>query len=377
MFRSLPRFASRIRATMAGSSRVHVAVVALFIGCAVGVGAASLFSTSPGEGRATRTIPELPVPTAVLTRQVLKEEVRAPCSAESRVTRVLPPHLPPRIPRVVTAVGARTGHYVATGDLLATVSGIPLFAFVTDLPFYRNLSVGNRGPDVAALERSLVAAGALSVGDGFFDGRTAGALNALYGSALRDSPQLTGRLLLTSAVSIPPRSVVSEVDVALGQVVQATTSLMLLAADARRLACDIPGEVAMTVGESLPIGGSARRATVRSVGSLDAATGQRRIVVETTGPATGASDLIIPIHATRKGVLTVPAGAIWTRARGGFEVRKLLHGQVLSVPIEVGATAGGYAEISGNGLTDGDRVQLSGASEGAAVGQPPSTGTTP
>ncbi len=377
MFRSLSRFARRIRATAAGSSRIHVAVVASFIGCAVGVGAASLFSTSPGEARATRTIPELPVPIAVVTRQVLKEEVRAPCAAESQVTRVLPPHLPPRTPRVVTAVGARTGRHVATGDLLATVSGVPLFAFVTDLPFYRNLSLGDRGPDVAALERSLVAAGALSVGDGFFGDRTARALNALYGSTLRESPQLAGRLLLASTVSVPPRSVVSEVDVALGQVVPATTSLVLLTADATRLGCDIPGEVAISVGDSLTIGGSARRATVRSVGSLDAATGQRRIVVETAGPATAASEVIIPIHATNKGVLTVPAGAIWTGARGGFEVRKLLHGQVLSVPVKVGATAGGYVEVSGNGLTDGDRVQLSGASEGAAARQLPASGTTP
>jgi hypothetical protein len=377
MFRNLLRLARWIRATAAGSSRVHVAVVALFVGCVVGVGAASVCSTSPGEARATRTIPALPVPTAVATRQVLKEEVRAPCVSESQVTRVMVPHVPPGIPRVVTGVGVRVGHHVATGDHLATVSGVPLFAFVTDLPFYRNLSIGDRGPDVAALERSLVAAGVLSAGDGLFDSGTAGALNTLYGSVLRDAPQLADRVLLTSAVSVPKRSVVTEVDIAVGQVVPAMTSLILLASGGQRLGCDAPGNVAISVGERLPIGGSPVRATVLSVGSIDAATGQRRIVVEATSPATAASDVIIPIHATRNAVLTVPAGAIWTRARGGFEVRKLVRGNLFSVPVRVGATAGGYVEVSGKGIVDDDRVQLSGDSEGAAVRQPPAAGAQP
>jgi hypothetical protein len=102
---------------------------------------------------------------------------------------------------------------------------------------------------------------------------------------------------------------------------------------------------------------------VRSVGEPDRATGQRDVVVALAKSAGGATDLTIPFNVTKIPVLTVPAGGIWVGGGGAFDVRRVVGGQVEAVPVEVGATAGGYVEISGSGLAAGDEVQLHVASD--------------
>jgi hypothetical protein len=269
---------------------------------------------------------------------------------------------------------------VRTGKVLGTVSGVPIVAFMTTIPFYRDLSVGDRGPDVAALERSLVQAGVLNSADDVFDNQTAAALDRIYGNLLRERPQLAGHLLLASSASVPPGSVVEEVNASVGQVVTAGTPLLVLSRNAGRLSCSVPGSVALSIGEHLRTGadGPAVAARVISIGSADATTGQRHVVVQTReSSSTVVSDLIVPIRATAGRVLTVPAGAIWLAPRGGFEVRKIVAGGVQPVPVRIGTTAGGYVSIIGGGISAADRVELNSASGAALAGQAPAAGTTP
>ena len=335
--------------------------MALCVGCAVGVGATSLFGTSPGDASATRKAPQLPVPTTRLVKQVLKDEVRAPCTPLAQTTRVMPPPLPAGTPRVVTAIGVKVGERVRTGDLLAIVSGVPTFAFVTRIPFYRDLSVGDRGPDVAALERALVVAGKLGAADSAFDGRTAAALNAIYGGARMQTQGLAGHLRLASSRSVPEQSEVSEIDAAVGQVVASGSPLMILTGATSTISCQVPQAVTVSAGQRLSLGDST--AVVRSVGEPDRTTGERAVVVALPKNAGVATDLAIPLNVTETPVLTAPAGGIWVGAGGAFEVRKVVGGQVEAVRVHVGATAGGYVEISGSGLAAGDEVQLHVASD--------------
>jgi multidrug efflux pump subunit AcrA (membrane-fusion protein) len=350
-----------LRAILERSRRFEVAIVALALGCAIGVAATSLFGTSPGDASATRQAPQLPVPTTRLVKQVLKDEVRAPCTPLAQTTRVLPPPLRARTPRVVTAIGVKVGERVRTGDLLATVSGVPIFAFVTRIPFYRDLGVGARGPDVAALERALVVTGRLRVADSVFDSRTAAALNAVYGAARMRAPRLAGHLRLVSSRSVPEQSEVSEIDAAVGQVVAAGSPLMILTGATSTLSCRVPPSVAVSAGQRLNVGSTT--AVVRSVGEPDRTTGQRDVVVAVAKNAGGATDLAIPLNVTKTAVLTVPAGGIWVAADGAFDVRKVVDGQVKLVQVQIGAAAGGYVEISGSGLAAGDEVQLHVASD--------------
>jgi hypothetical protein len=350
------------------ASAFQVGILAAFAGCAVGIAVASLLGTSPGEARRARAIPQLPTPTVSVVEQVLRDEARAPCEPLSRVTEVMAPRLPAGTPRVVTSIGVRTGDTVGTGDHLATVSGVPILAFVTRIPFYRDLGVGDTGPDVAALERALVVAGKLARADSVFDGRTAQALKAIYATAHAATPPLTDQLRLASSVSLAKPSQVREVNVTVGQLVPPKQPLMVLGGRDSTLLCQVPQSVRVSAGDRLRLGDVPGQVVVRSVGAADQTSGQREVVVAAPDDAAlGRSlDVVIPLDATRGAVLTVPVGAIWTGADGTFVVRKVVDGRVQTVTVDIGTTAGGFAEISGEGLAAGDEVQLHADLDGRA-----------
>lgn len=69
----------RLRAAARRWSAFQIALFSLLVGCALGVIATSLLSTSPGEAAAQRAVPKLPLPSAGVVRQVLQGEVTAPC----------------------------------------------------------------------------------------------------------------------------------------------------------------------------------------------------------------------------------------------------------------------------------------------------------
>ena len=62
---------------------------------------------------------------------------------------------------MVTGVSAKPGRPLKSGDTIATVDGIERVAFASDTPFYRPISSGMRGSDVATLHQMLHALGLL------------------------------------------------------------------------------------------------------------------------------------------------------------------------------------------------------------------------
>ena len=81
----------------------------------------------------------------------------------------------------VTAL-ASEGDVLVHGDTLFVVEGDPVTLFVSDVPFYRTLTVGTVGDDVRVLEESLVTfgfdAGGALIADGEFDDATQDAVFA-------------------------------------------------------------------------------------------------------------------------------------------------------------------------------------------------------
>jgi hypothetical protein len=328
----------------------------------VGIVGVSAFEISSGDARSSRSAPILPVPTTTITKQVLRDEVRAPCTPQVPTTEVLSPPVPRGTPLVVTAIGVRAGEEVRTGRLLAVVSGVPVFAFVTRIPFYRNLTIGDTGPDVLALEQALVAAGKLSVATTVFDSETAGALNSIYSQARVQVAGIIDHLLLRSSKAVPTGSQVSEVDAAVGQVVTSSAPLMVLSGAASKLSCRVPDSSQVSVGERLKLDSSpSLQVVVRSIDAdTDPSSTVRAVIVAPVmarAPIASA-DLLISAHVTRTAVLTVPADAIWTGANGSFIVRKVVGETVTPIVVHVGQAAGGYVEVSGSGLAAGEVVQL-------------------
>jgi hypothetical protein len=356
-------------------------------GFVAGILAASVFGTSPGEAAAQRAVPLLPPPVATVARQTLTDEVRVPCEPGSASVPVGLPRLAAGQPAVVTRIGVKPGAAVQTGDLLAVVSGVPLIAVVTPLPFYRDLGPGDAGPDVEALERALVHVHRLKAADASFDSGTAAALDAVYKQAGLASSDQTGRLRLNSSVSVGAAATVEQVAAGVGQILPPGSVLMTLATAGRTLRCPVPLGVPVSVGQTLELhpgdGGRVRSLVVRSLGEPDRTSSRRPMVL---APAeTGAAvtelpvrgDVVLPATAGGGPVLAVPVGALWTSPDGQFSLRRVQgpDDDVQILPVTVGRVAGGYAEVSGTGLAEGLIVQLHLPDRGVTTlpsGAPPS-----
>lgn len=85
-------------------------------------------------------------------------------------------------PMVVTVPRLAPGDHVRMGDVAAEVSGIVIVALPNWVPLHRDLNIGDRGADVAALERVLVARGVLAEADDVADATTRDAVNELLTS---------------------------------------------------------------------------------------------------------------------------------------------------------------------------------------------------
>lgn len=83
-------------------------------------------------------------------------------------------------PSVVTAEPLAPGTAIVAGTVVAEINGRPVIAVPGSFRLYRDLTLGDTGPDVAQLQRGLTAAGHQVGDDGAFGPGTARALRALY-----------------------------------------------------------------------------------------------------------------------------------------------------------------------------------------------------
>jgi hypothetical protein len=94
---------------------------------------------------------------------------------------------------IVTQQPPGPGTRVANGSLLAQVAGRPVFAMLGTTPMYRDLAVGDRGPDVAQLQADLAALGFPSYDAlGVFGSDTLRAARAFYGYKGYSLPEPAG-----------------------------------------------------------------------------------------------------------------------------------------------------------------------------------------
>jgi hypothetical protein len=94
------------------------------------------------------------------------------------------PSEPQTLRLVVTVQKTAPDELIGPGDVVAEVSGRPVFAVPPGMPFYRNLDLGAEGADVDALQGFLGATGHFEgKASGEFDPRTLAGLRSLYEDA--------------------------------------------------------------------------------------------------------------------------------------------------------------------------------------------------
>ncbi|WEG09839.1 peptidoglycan-binding protein [Microbacterium horticulturae] len=153
--------------------------------------------TSPAQRAAAAAAPEEQPIVAEVSRGDLIEQRTLPGQVQPQAASTVSLVAVPDAPRsVVTASPLRVDATVKAGDVVVRINGSPVFALASPFAFYRDLGVGDHGPDVTQLQKALVGAGYLSTVDGRFGAATARAVAALYAAhgdvaPTRDDPAST------------------------------------------------------------------------------------------------------------------------------------------------------------------------------------------
>lgn len=331
----------------------------------MGLTIASLVGTSPEDAARSRAVPELAEPTGSVERQQLQEVVNASCQPSQDPVAVTSPDPAGNGPLVVTRMGLEPGEAIQTGMLLGEVSGHPRVAFITPVPFYRDLGPGDTGEDVLLLESALIAAGLMNNPDATFDGRTADAMVRLYreaGARLEQLALPANRFNLTVSQSVAPGSTVAQVLVSVGQVLQPGDTLVTISDPDQAFSCPVAPSLNVSAGTEVELVADGRNmpATVRSLGQADPQSGLQTLLVipKDLTPPGRPVELRIVVSESDGAVLTVPAAALFAGPSGGLTVRKVVSGAPEVIPVEVGIASGGFVEVHSDRLEHKDEVQL-------------------
>ncbi|MFT4216267.1 MAG: hypothetical protein QM619_03660 [Micropruina sp.] len=334
----------------------------LMLACLAGIGGTLAITQSPQQAAAARQVPTLPIATAQIVAQQITDTTEVDCAFVAREVRARAPRSSGTLrARVVTAIRVAPGDVLRSGTPVLSVSDKPLFAFVTTIPFFRNLHLGDTGADVKELESGLVASGRLRVADDRFGSDTLAAIRSVYRKAGLGRPD---GFDADAAWPVPSGSRVSAVHGEVGEIVRRDTVLVAARSGSGRWECRVPAGIAVSTGDTIAASSDSRAVTgtVTRI-ALDDETHSTVAVVRlprTVGPDASVTASVVS-QASEGAVLTVPAGALYATADSDTAVRLVEDGAVREVRVVTGVTAGGWVEVSGAGLKAGMDVQIRGA----------------
>jgi peptidoglycan hydrolase-like protein with peptidoglycan-binding domain len=258
---------------------------------------------------------------------------------------------------------------VSPGDVLYRVDERPVLAAKGPVPFYRDLTLGTRGRDVAQLNAMLRARGLTGVptGDRFTSG-TAAALTAFQRQLhvqptgrvevgdIVALPALPAQVSLTDAIAVGAAVVggedaVAEVDPNPTVVIELTEEQSVLAPPGTEVVVTVDGVDYAGLLDSPVVGPEGLKAAMKS------ADGKGHICPDKCANSIPAgTEVLLPakvIVVPERSGPAVPIGAIETAPDGTTSVRTAARGVI---PIKIQASSGGVAIVSG--LRVGDRIIL-------------------
>jgi Putative peptidoglycan binding domain len=277
----------------------------------------------------------------------------------------------------------KAGHVVHQGQVLYRVDEAPVVLLYGATPAYRRLAEGATGADVAQLNHDLVALGYVSRSDvdaawDEFDWATRAAVERLQKHLGVDQ---TGKLSQGDVVFLPTAARVTSVAAQLGgtaggPILQASSTAPTVSV---ALDPDLQSEIRAGDGVTITLpDGSTTPGMVTSVGRVATAPSNNSggsdsgptvpVHIRPTDPkATGGLDqalveVAITDHTVHN-VLAVPVYALLARAGGSYSVEVVAgDGTHHLVRVRLGLfdDAAGMVQVSGSGLTAGQRVVVPG-----------------
>jgi hypothetical protein len=283
------------------------------------------------------------------------------------------------------------GATIQRGQELYEVDGTPVTLFYGATPAWRALSGGvPAGRDVAQLDRNLIALGygaGLVVSDYYTDatayavglwqaarglpvtgtvplGQVAyapGPLRITGVTPVPGSPPQPGTSILTATSPVPVA--VAEVPVGQEYLVKAGDSVTVTLPDG---VTTTPGVIASVASVASAGSGSPGAAPEQSPGAgSGSGTSQDtvQVTVRLTQPAAAghldqAPVSVNIISAQARGVLAVPVSALVALAGGGYAVDVVQGSTVHLVAVQAGLFSQTLVQVSGGGLTAGQRIQV-------------------
>jgi Putative peptidoglycan binding domain len=272
------------------------------------------------------------------------------------------------------------GSVIDRGQTVVEVNGLPVPLLFGARPFWRQLDANSEdGIDVQELEENLVALGYATADTLTVDQDWTAATTA----AVKDwqealGREQTGTVSPGDAVVLPGAVRVADWPTPVGG--PASGAVLTVTGTARQVtvALDANKQSLVSVGEAVEVvlpDGTTTAATVTSVGTV--ATGSDTdndgspdtftidLVVGLDDPAAAGSLDEAPVTvrlvtSTAENVLAVPVDALLVLADGSFVVERVASdGTTSQVPVETGAFADGWVEVTGE-VAEGDEVVVPG-----------------
>ena len=281
-----------------------------------------------------------------------------------------------RLQGTVTAL-PDVGSVVDRGQPLYSVASEPVPLLFGDVPAWRRLAVGVLdGVDVRQLEANLVALGHATASqlkvDDHFDSATAAAVRR-WQRAL--GVQQTGAVDLGEAVFLPGKVRIAERTVAKGDAIGPGAPVLKVTSTTRqvRVELDAAKQSTVKVGDEVEIklpSGQTTKGSVSSVGTVATTKGSPpnaksviEVVVTLQDPAAAGNVDEAPVRVgfvsgSRNGVLAVPVNALLALREGGYGVRLVEGTSSRIMPVTIGLFAKGVVEVSGEGLREGQQVEV-------------------
>ncbi|WP_166878035.1 peptidoglycan-binding protein [Salinibacterium sp. ZJ450] len=304
---------------------------------------------------------------------------------------------------VVTDSPLSPGANLAAGARAAWVNGSPVFAIASPFPFYRDVGVGDAGPDVRVLQDNLTQLGLLGSADGKFGQATAQAVAKLYVGVGGTAPHRT------LDIATPVQTTNTGTDAATAPAPAPPAEHPYLPLSAVAAFSSLPAQIVAIppVGADVTAGASIGVVSTRNVvrvgvtpdaasallpGAMvtftaagqPAATGAVDRVFEATADEVGVSvggepmrwadiipagedalaavgtavSVVVETRQIATGALLVPTVAVAQQeGTAGIVLRREDDGTFLEVPVTVLGSDGGRSAIEG-ALQPGDRVRV-------------------
>lgn len=273
--------------------------------------------------------------------------------------------------QIVTSVAKALGAPVAVGDLLATVSGVPVFLIPEGVPLYRDLHRGDTGPDVAALQTLLSRLGFLrGPATGVVDAPTLAAAGLWYKTFGQSLSEGDGKpyIAVDHFAFASGDGSVRQAPV-VGQRLEAGKPLFVLSAGQQAVTArfTVPEADSVTVGAAVTVrgsGGTSFSGTVASIGpfqSNEASRDQRaghdvrvELSAQDAAALKEASTVSVTVGGQGKRGPAVTMSAIRQGSQGTFVTREAEQAEganggtappTRDVPVTVLAQEGGWASI--------------------------------